>query len=42
MKNKCSLLLSLLILAFQAIGQQTIQEKLGYSKDTKLLIIHAG
>jgi len=41
MKNKCSLLLSLLILAFQAIGQQTTQEKLGYSKDTKLLIIHA-
>ncbi|WP_276374900.1 polysaccharide deacetylase family protein [Chryseolinea sp. H1M3-3] len=36
------LLLILIMVGFAAKGQQkTIQERLGYSKDTKLLIIHA-
>ncbi|HEX5155436.1 MAG TPA: polysaccharide deacetylase family protein [Parafilimonas sp.] len=41
MKNRCQLLFCLLILCVQTIAQPSIQEKLGYSKDTKLLIIHA-
>ena len=44
-KNYCKTgLLSLLLLVATvsvAMGQKTIQEKLGYSKDSKLLIIHA-
>lgn len=30
-----------LLIAFQANGQQTLAEKLGYAADTKLLIVHA-
>lgn len=32
---------SFLLIAFQANGQQTLAEKLGYAADTKLLIVHA-
>jgi chitin disaccharide deacetylase len=37
----CSLSLLLLTLSFAARSQQTVQEQLGYPKDTRLLIIHA-
>lgn len=41
MKNKFLLLAILLIFYKTSIAQQTIQEKLGYSKNAKLLILHA-
>lgn len=41
MKNKNQLIIILLLLCLQINAQQTIQERLGYSKDTKLLILHA-
>lgn len=41
MKNKFLLLAFLLVIFAPSFSQQTIQEKLGYSKDAKLLILHA-
>jgi len=41
MKNKFLLLAFLLITFTPSFSQQTLQEKLGYSKDAKLLILHA-
>jgi len=38
---KYALLLVTSLLSFTLSAQQTIQEKLGYPKSTKLLIIHA-
>ncbi len=41
MKNKFLLLAFLTMIFTSSFSQQTIQEKLGYSKDAKLLILHA-
>jgi len=41
MKNKFLLLAFLLVTFTSLFSQQTLQEKLGYSKDAKLLILHA-
>lgn len=41
MKNKFLLLAFLMMIFTSSFSQQTIQEKLGYSKDAKLLILHA-
>ena len=41
MKNKSRLLVLLLLVSIQTTAQQTIQERLGYPKNTKLLILHA-
>jgi predicted glycoside hydrolase/deacetylase ChbG (UPF0249 family) len=41
MKIKYASLLILLLPCLHTIAQQTIQERLGYSKDAKLLILHA-
>jgi hypothetical protein len=41
MKNRFLLFVVLLIFYKASTAQQTIQEKLGYSKDAKLLILHA-
>ena len=40
MRNSFSIV-PILLLGSQLLHGQTIQEKLGYAKDTKLLIIHA-
>lgn len=40
MKNKFFVLILFLFISCSIRAQQTIQEKLGYSKDTKLLILH--
>src|SRR5688572_13849746 len=39
--NKFTLVLLFMIGALTAMAQATIQERLGYAKETKLLIIHA-
>lgn len=41
MKKIYFLLMSFLLISFLGRSQQTIQEKLGYPKNTKLLILHA-
>jgi len=41
MKKNLRLLILLLLAYIQTNAQQTIQEKLGYTKDAKLLILHA-
>ncbi len=41
MRTKCCLFIFLTLGCLQTIAQQTIQERLGYSKDAKLLILHA-
>jgi len=41
MKNKYLLSAFCLLICFSLMSQQTIQEKLGYPKSTKLLILHA-
>ncbi|HEX4850650.1 MAG TPA: polysaccharide deacetylase family protein [Puia sp.] len=41
MKIGCFLLTAGIFISSQIFAQQTIQERLGYPKDTKLLIIHA-
>ena len=41
MKKKCSVIFFVVISAVAWAQQKTVQERLGYPKDTKLLIIHA-
>lgn len=41
MKNRFYLIIPLVLLCLTVTAQQSIQEKLGYSKDAKLLILHA-
>lgn len=40
MKNKNWLIIVLLLIGFSTNAQQSIQERLGYAKDAKLLILH--
>ena len=41
MKHTYFIITILLLISFSATAQQTLQEKLGYAKDAKLLILHA-
>jgi len=41
MKKYFSVIAIILLISFQSTAQKTIQERLGYAKDAKLLILHA-